>query len=295
MKYDLTSIDNLDTDIIVDWDLLTICNLKCPYCINRKSYSEWNRLTTKKEIDKVLKSFRNSKHRIKVTLVGGEPFLHPYFSYILNELIKIDQIKTIWIFTNGTIYKEIPNDPKIVVSISFHLVQKLETFKAFLKQLKQFKYKKNLSILCYKLKKNLNHYKNVIQTARKIIPEIVIDLEPVILNEEIQDFEYIEELLPYQNSNDAFILNGKYYNVIEIYEMYFNHELDLTKYTCFLNRYLINVSGEVSCYCLSNQKDNLYTNPYYFRDLKIQEFKCNSECNTKCILDQHLGLPKIFN
>ena len=294
MKYELTSIDNFGTDIIIDWDLLTICNLKCPYCINRKSYSSWNSIVSKKNIDKVLTALRNSKYKIKITLVGGEPFLHPNFNYIINELIKIEQIKTVWIFTNGTVYKELPDSNKIVVSISYHLVQKFETYKNFLVQLKNFKHKKNLSILCYKMKHNLEKYKNVIQTAKEIIPDIVVDLEPVILGGKIQDFEYIKELIPYQNSDDAFIYHNKQYNVVDIYTKYFNHEIDLTKYICILNRYLINVFGQVSCYCISNQQSNLYTNPDYFKDLKIQKFECTDICNKRCLLDQHLGLPKIL-
>lgn len=297
--YDFSSIDNYGTDIIVDWDLLTICNLRCPYCLARSVYTKWNQMYTKPQIEKVLSALRKSTVNIRLTLVGGEPFLHPQFEYIINELVKIPQIKTVWVYTNGVYYKQLPDDEKVVLCISYHSVQRdLELYKNFLNQAKNFKHKIILSIMCYKLDRYLERYKNVAKITKSIIPKISIDIEPTVLNVgkptiHIEHRELMKELIPFQNSDDAFTLLGKQYNMVQIYEMLESGELDLSIFKCINNRYRIAINGDLTNYCGNNQNSNIFSNPDYFVDLKPFVKDCDKSCN-KCILGQNIGFPKVL-
>lgn len=53
-------------------------------------------------------------------LIGGEPFLHPDIAYILRELLKINDVGYIKVFTNGTVVPDeelcaVLKDPRIVI------------------------------------------------------------------------------------------------------------------------------------------------------------------------------------
>jgi len=298
-KYDFTSIDNIGTDLIVDWDLLTICNLKCPYCIARNVYDKWNQMHTKKQIDKILMALKRSKYDIKITLVGGEPFLHPHFNYVVNELVKIPQIKTVWVYTNAVYYKQLPDNDKVVLCISYHSAQRdLEVYKNFLNQAKEFKHKIILSVMCYKLDRNLELYKKVIGLTKGIIPNVSVDIEPTVLDigkptNRIEHKELMLELIPYQNSDDAFILGDKTFNMPQIYMMLENGELDLSKYKCINNRYRISIDGIVTDYCSCTQELNIFKDKDCFKKIKIHVTDCTKECN-KCILGQNIGFPKVL-
>jgi len=73
------------------------CNLNCPYCLNNLENSkDFNRVKFKELDGKQWVEALNriqSREEVPITLSGGEPFVHPDFIYIINNLkpeLKID-------------------------------------------------------------------------------------------------------------------------------------------------------------------------------------------------------------
>lgn len=94
------------------WDINRTCNNKCWYCIN-KSYEAENIELSIDELTKIIEyiKFAHSKlENLKVTILGGEPTVHPHIEYIINSLKDIKTIVT----TN--------------LKCSEHLIKSLNTF-----------------------------------------------------------------------------------------------------------------------------------------------------------------------
>ena len=67
------------------WDIITICDLNCPYCYARKQL-DWNKITDTKHIDAVINQLKEIQDPLEVILLGGEPSLSPHYFYILDQL-----------------------------------------------------------------------------------------------------------------------------------------------------------------------------------------------------------------
>lgn len=295
MKADLLSIDSKDLnqeDLLIDFFILSMCNLKCSYCIvseeRKKTY-----LLKKNDVDVVIDALRRSQRNIKITVLGGEPFLHPHFSYIIEELDKLPNVKQIWVFTNGTKFKPFKST-KTIISISYHLFQKQQVILDFVQTVLNSGFdpkKLNLSIMCYKMKRNLPRYIEMIEKCKELDPEIVVDIEPIIQDGKVQEREYIDKLIPFQNSDDAFIFRGKEYNVVQMYDIFDSLEM---KGTCHLNRYYIGKDLVVNNYCSLSQPSNLLSDIDYFKNVKIPDVEMSEVCRKKCVLDQDIGNPKFL-
>lgn len=105
---------------IISWDLLTLCNYKCPYCyvFNDKNYVPL--VCEKSKIDKIISGL-NKLNNLQLSLLGGEPLLSPHLKYILE---KIDEKKgnEYLLYTNGTLLNTF--NPtlfrKFLIIISYH-------------------------------------------------------------------------------------------------------------------------------------------------------------------------------
>ncbi len=88
----------------LDLIITELCSLKCRDCSNLTQYYEAPKNIA---IENLVFEIRNLCSSIdgifELRLIGGEPFMHPKWDIILQELLKMKQIRFIWIFTNGTI------------------------------------------------------------------------------------------------------------------------------------------------------------------------------------------------
>lgn len=93
---ELTNLENL-------WLQLSnvACNLKCKHCfldchhdIKKKNFLS---------LEKIKSTFKNIKHLEMIYLTGGEPFVHPNIIEIIQEALKISNVR---IFSNGTLINE---------------------------------------------------------------------------------------------------------------------------------------------------------------------------------------------
>ena len=95
----------------------TICNIQCPYCYARKNL-DWNKIIKYDQIKKIIPML-NKLDKSIISLIGGEPTLHPDFLNIIKLLSKTKH--DIHVYTNGIKLDKLLNQkilsPKITISI----------------------------------------------------------------------------------------------------------------------------------------------------------------------------------
>ncbi len=103
-----------DFDLIVgsiDVSLTARCNLKCKNCGSLMQYYKDPKDIELGLIIKTLNRFFSVVDRVvRVNVIGGEPFLYPHLSDIVEYLNSKDQIIRVVFPTNGTV---VPEDPKL--------------------------------------------------------------------------------------------------------------------------------------------------------------------------------------
>lgn len=107
-------------DIIIHCDILYICNYKCSYCYARANET-FNQIATKNELDNIIKNLEKIDKRISISILGGEPSLHPHLEYFIDNLRKLKNLNRIIIITNGEKrLKESIVDKIDAVIVSYH-------------------------------------------------------------------------------------------------------------------------------------------------------------------------------
>ena len=101
-----------------------VCSLECKHCLEAVPYLPNKEILPKEVILKDIRKMVNACRFLhRLDLVGGEPFLHPEFTLLVGEILKIERIGYIGIFTNGTV---VPDDilcrtlknPRIIVTVA---------------------------------------------------------------------------------------------------------------------------------------------------------------------------------
>lgn len=126
-------LEQLETDALCEtklviprivFELTTYCTLKCKHCNNLiNEYKNPKHVpleTVLSDIDKVADA---ADVIVNAELIGGEPFVYPYFAKALERLIAAENVCSIEITTNGTLVPpedalELLSDRKITVKIS---------------------------------------------------------------------------------------------------------------------------------------------------------------------------------
>lgn len=110
--------------ITLNYDFIMLCNMKCPYCFQRRS-EYWKTITPKKDHELIVHQIAELDHDIHFTIIGGEPTLHPALRSFLLNLGKTEQVKEIEVYTNAFKYYDFTSLPKetlekISLTISAH-------------------------------------------------------------------------------------------------------------------------------------------------------------------------------
>lgn len=90
------------------------CNLTCSFCDT--DFEDYTLISIKDIIEKTIQLSLNSKNEKSIGLVvitGGEPYRQP-IELLCNKLIELNY--KIQIETNGTLYRELPNEVSIICS-----------------------------------------------------------------------------------------------------------------------------------------------------------------------------------
>lgn len=88
----------------VEWNLGKRCNYDCSYCspsIHDKKSDHLSFEVIKKNVNKLVSHARKSDKKIRISLTGGEPFIHPEFFSIL-KYMKENGVDRISVTSNGS-------------------------------------------------------------------------------------------------------------------------------------------------------------------------------------------------
>ncbi|MCX5813462.1 MAG: radical SAM protein [Proteobacteria bacterium] len=100
------------------------CTLKCIHCCEAVPFQKEHKFIPKDVIiEDVQKVAASSQFLTFVELIGGEPFMHPDYKKLVEELLEIENIGYIKSFTNGTIVPsvelcQILKNPRFMLQVS---------------------------------------------------------------------------------------------------------------------------------------------------------------------------------
>ena len=102
----------------------TICNLNCKYCYMRNGNS-WGKTSTYDYIEKLIEKLKTINIKIDIIILGGEPTYYQKLNAFLFDLIKNDNVREIYILSNGTRKSEYYNrllsmSTKINLYLTYH-------------------------------------------------------------------------------------------------------------------------------------------------------------------------------
>lgn len=138
------------------WDIITMCNYHCTYCYSREEDSQWNKITTKPNLDIVIEKFKQINSFLEITLLGGEPTKHPQYFYILDELFKIEKLSVIEVITNGSfknpeefIVNHLKYLDKFIFRLTFHPseIEDMDVFKQTLLTILKYNFPLEVNVL----------------------------------------------------------------------------------------------------------------------------------------------------
>ena len=106
---------NTDANKIeINIDIITMCQLKCPYCYSRYDKRKWGKIMKLNDFKKIVQLISNLNGDIRVSLLGGEPTLHPLLNVFLKLLYKTKNVSEVDIYTNGERdLRNLPLDEKL--------------------------------------------------------------------------------------------------------------------------------------------------------------------------------------
>ena len=93
----MSSPENLFVDI--HWVLTDNCVYNCSYCYRK--YKPKTGYVNIGIISKVCSEIYDAGYIRNLTLIGGEPTLHPHFKYIVDRLVNYENIKNLTVFSNA--------------------------------------------------------------------------------------------------------------------------------------------------------------------------------------------------
>lgn len=256
--------------INVNWELVSHCQFKCTYCYYGPHKSNTNYSTLGKII---LKKLSTISAPTKITLLGGEPTLHPDFHEVVNALHKIKHVEEINIVTNFEMPLEFwtqltPYADKIKVVISFHpeypqrdAFDKIQSLQDLLKLDLVFVVHNNLKFL-----PRLNEYFDHLRA--KIKDHVTFNFVPVHESIEGQNKyvpypdeikEFLKIVQNYALTKDNFetasiLLINDQWQLTPKFEL-LNKSLNRLKgWKCDLRAFIIHEDGQVSRACTSSKK-----------------------------------------
>lgn len=271
--------------IMVDLDIITMCNFKCWYCYAREN--NWNKTLNKEKLQHILNVLKDSNRYIDMSILGGEPLLNRHLKWFLNSLECIHHIKVATVFSNGTsvkqhvlkeLLKDIPHKVNFNLSLHFHELHKKHAFLKFFKTAKLLNdFQKLWKITVMIDTKFLNEINKVDRIIKKYFPKTIIEFSyPVV------DGKPIGTTAPVNVPRvETFQINdnkSKTYTYDEIYNLRLNK---FKNYTCYTNYFHVYVDGRVvSCTYL----DNIFSKTFSFNN--YIQMACPFEyCVHDCMLE----------
>lgn len=244
-------------DLTLEWELITDCNYKCPYCLfdvqNTKKTDLYNR-----SYKIILNKIKTLPNNIRIILLGGEPTMHPKFKEIVEELILFDNILEIEIITNGSsklkFLEYLLSNKKVVLNISLHFTYYKELFITKLISLNKLP---GLTIAL------------MIPPEDKYYDIVLNTIQILILNKVTIELIEILDYKPYSLK----MLN--LFNRFNIFRDDVQNKfiINNTKHNCKIMYYTISPFGILFCRCYPNFKKPFIS----FNTKDILKIKCEKE------------------
>lgn len=237
----------------------------------------------------VLKKLAGIQEPVEVTLLGGEPTLHPEFHQLISELHQMEHVKKIDIITNFQPNVDfwiplIPFSDKLEIVMSFHVEYAQKTFFKKVQELKD-KFSMNIIFLVHNDPKYLA---KMVEAADHYF-ELDLEFIPITFAKLVNRtgtatkyYDYQSETLEFLGQQEKRVKKLKHPEVIpvktennsfEINQLEFaNKDMNRFKgWKCQMNALIIHPDGMVSYPCTPIKKHIL------FAELKKRDLVCAHE------------------
>ena len=266
---------NADANKIeINIDIITLCQLKCPYCYSRYDKRKWGKIMKLNDFKKIVQLISNLNGDIQVSLLGGEPTLHPLLNVFLKLLYKTKNVSKVDIYTNGERdLRNLPLDEKLTINYTYHSTETSDD--NIFRNIDNLKFKntvvtttitkktKDVAISFYnKCKARGVFFEPTYITSNKTKKSSFIST-----NAEIDNFKIID-------------FNGEKLSIKDIYE---RDLFNFKGHKCFNNSYTIYVNLECFKECPNERYNNLNE---MFREIAYRSYICPYErCDDLCMVE----------
>lgn len=270
--------------LTLSWELVTHCQFQCSYCY----FNPYESSTNYPDVMKmVLSKISKITEPVEMTLLGGEPTLHPEFHQLIQSLHEMDHVTKIDIITNFQPTVEfwrplIPYKDKIEIVLSYHVEYSQKNFFRKIEALKS-DFSMNIIFLVH----NDLKYLPKMREAAEEYYQLNLETLPITFAKLVdrssgatQYFEYQQETLDFLSEQEKRVKTLKYPETIpvtvssgeriEVNQMEFaSKEMNRFKgWKCQMNALIIHPDGMVSYPCTTQKKHIL------FAELKKRELTC---------------------
>lgn len=276
----------------IHWDTLTICQLNCSYCYARNEYGDkWGKLASKPVIDAVIKALSKSTLSFNLGMLGGEPTLSPYYTYIIEEIQKLKNSLNLYVTTNG--YKDLTSHPvydNFAFLFSYHPADCVDK-SLFTRNVKS-SYNRGIQT---KVNVMLHHDERLWPDIKQTIDTFLsmgIKVHPHFLytHSSRKLFKYKPEFWEFFNFledlDKELVYDNDHFNDYQIYK---NGMTSFTGWSCYNNNYEVDVYGNVVQFCRDRKEHvNLTRDTDFFKRIThTKPMTClHSACNCDGLLKQ---------
>lgn len=261
------------TQLSISWELVTHCQFNCSYCYFHPHESNTNYVDLMKM---VLAKLEKVSEPMDITLLGGEPTLHPRFYEIIATLHSLENVKRVDIVTNFHLPVEFwepleAYSDKIEIIASYHVEYAQNNFFKKIQQLKD-KFTIDVHFLIHNDLKFLPKMKEAADEFFQVDSKRVSITFNKLIDHSGQSnkyFPYCDETLDFLKQLELQLKNIKHLETIKINTE--NHQVELTQleftnknynhfkgWKCEMNAILIHPDGFVTYPCTNQRKYILF-------------------------------------
>lgn len=269
--------------IVIDIDILTVCNYHCRYCYARGEKNKWNKIMSIDDIKSICTKISTMDKVVDINILGGEPTLHPKLREILKLFHSLRNVEDVTITTNSSplavrklmkVFDEldIRKYPKIRLNLSFH-PKEIKDMDEFYYDVKRFYDLGRLDLVTVMVEEGCIQEVNDLMKYAENFPYTLFE----------QIYPCVDGIVEVQEGttsdfNKIYLRNDTGpYGYDEVIKKGYNH---FKGWKCMINRLAIKVDGTLITNCLPDGKNIL-------RDFKFDEFMiCPlEECTESCTLE----------
>lgn len=267
----------------ISWELVTHCQFACSYCYFHPYESD---IQYKEVMKLVLLKLKKINEPFEITLLGGEPTLHPEFHQIVKELYEIENVVKIEVISNFQPTVEFweplkPYSKKLDLILSYHVEYAQNLFFKKIQSLKN-----HFQMMIIFLVHHEEKYLAKMREASDYYFSLDLEFIPITFarlvdrDDQVKYYPYTETTLAFMGELEKKVLALKNPEMVkveyadgqrdEINQLTFGN-LNLNRFKgwkCQMNSLIIHPDGVVMYPCTGEKKHIL------FAELKGRQIKC---------------------